>query len=184
MGRSELAITRLGAALQTASALVLDADALHLLATDPTLRKSLKERGNAVLTPHPGEAAALLDCDAAQIQADRIASALHIADHYHAIVVLKGAGSIIATPEGRWFINASGNPGLSSAGMGDVLTGVIAALIAQGLPVEQATLLGVYLHGRAADELVADGIGPLGLKASEIALEVRNLLNNTETPLN
>jgi hydroxyethylthiazole kinase-like uncharacterized protein yjeF len=137
----------------------------------------LIQRGNAVLTPHPGEAAVLLGCDNAQIQTDRVASALSIASRYHAVVVLKGAGSIVATPGGHWYINASGNPGLSAAGMGDVLTGIIAALIVQGLSIEQATVLAVYLHGKAADDLVADGIGPVGLKASEIALEVRSLLN-------
>jgi len=186
MGRSAQAAGQLKAVLQTSSPLVLDADALHLLAADPALSTLLKQRGNAVLTPHPGEAAALLSCDTTQIQSDRIASAQHIANRYHATVVLKGAGSIIATPEGsseksRWYVNASGNPGLSAAGMGDVLTGIIAALIVQGLSVEQATLLGVYLHGSAADSLVADGVGPIGLKASEIALEVRNLLNEKNT---
>jgi hydroxyethylthiazole kinase-like uncharacterized protein yjeF len=181
MGQTPLALAQLRAVLKTTTALVLDADALHLLAADQKLRDTLKQSSNefrAVLTPHPGEAAVLLDCDTAQIQADRIASALHIADLYQAVVVLKGAGSIIALPDGRWFVNASGNPGLSAAGMGDVLAGIIAALIAQGMSIEQATTLGVYLHGKAADELVADGIGPAGLKASEIALEVRNLLNN------
>jgi hydroxyethylthiazole kinase-like uncharacterized protein yjeF len=177
MGRTPQAVSQLRVALKTTSPLVLDADALHLLATDPPLRDALQQRGNAVLTPHPGEAAALLDCDNAQIQADRVASALNIASRYHATVVLKGAGSIIATSDGHWYINASGNPGLSAAGMGDVLAGIIAALVVQGLSIEQATLLGVYLHGNAADSLVADGVGPVGLKASEIALEVRNLLN-------
>ncbi len=186
MGRSVQAASQLKTALQSGIPLVLDADALHLLAADPALTAMLKQRGNAVLTPHPGEAAVLLDCDTTQIQSDRIASAQHIANRYHATVVLKGAGSVIATPDGlseksRWYINASGNPGLSAAGMGDVLTGIIAALIVQGLTLEQATLLGVYLHGNAADSLVADGLGPIGLKASEIALEVRNLLNEKNT---
>ncbi|HEY8085016.1 MAG TPA: NAD(P)H-hydrate dehydratase [Methylophilaceae bacterium] len=177
MGRTAQATNQLRTALKTESALVLDADALHLLASDKTLRDMLIQRGNAVLTPHPGEAAVLLGCDNVQIQTDRVASALSIASRYHAIVVLKGAGSIVATPGGHWYINASGNPGLSAAGMGDVLTGIIAALIVQGLSIEQATVLAVYLHGKAADDLVADGIGPVGLKASEIALEVRSLLN-------
>jgi hydroxyethylthiazole kinase-like uncharacterized protein yjeF len=177
MGRTAQAAQQLRAALKTTSPLVLDADALHLLATDPALRDALQQRGNAVLTPHPGEAAALLDCDNAKIQADRITSALNIAQRYHATVVLKGAGSIIATSDGHWYINASGNPGLSAAGMGDVLAGIISALVVQGLSIEHATLLGVYLHGNAADSLVADGVGPVGLTASEIAQEVRNLLN-------
>lgn len=178
MGRSPQATASLASVLHHISPIVLDADALHLLATDPALASALKQRGNAILTPHPGEAAALLNCDTATVQADRIASAQRIAQQYNAIVVLKGAGSIIATPDGRWYINTSGNPGLSSAGMGDVLTGIIAALIAQGLDAEQSTLLGAYLHGLAADTLVEQGIGPVGLTATEIAEETRNLINH------
>ncbi|MFM9912298.1 MAG: NAD(P)H-hydrate dehydratase [Methylophilaceae bacterium] len=169
MGRSTQAIELLRNCLQHPAPLVLDADALHLL--DETM---LQKHGNAILTPHPGEAAALLHCDTAVIQADRIQAALKIASRYNAITVLKGAGSVIATPDGRWFINASGNPGLAAAGMGDVLAGVIGGLLAQGLSAEQAALSGVYLHGLAADKL---GI-KVGLTASEIALEVRQLLNS------
>ena len=95
-----------------------------------------------------------------------------------AVRVQKGGGGITAPPDGRWFVNASGNPGMASAGMGDVLAGIIGGLIAQGMHVEAATLLGVFLHGAAADSLVADGVGPAGLTASEVALEARNLLNN------
>jgi NAD(P)H-hydrate repair Nnr-like enzyme with NAD(P)H-hydrate dehydratase domain len=91
--------------------------------------------------------------------------------------LLKGAGSICAAPDGRWFINPTGNPGMASAGMGDVLSGVIAALVGQGLAVEQALLLGVYLHGAAADALVAEGIGPVGLTASDVTDRSRSLLN-------
>ncbi len=177
MGRSEEARKMLAAALQHPAPLVLDADALHLLAADAVLHGILRERGHAVLTPHPGEAAALLHTDTNTVQADRIASAQTIARQYNTVVILKGAGSIIATPDGNWHINTSGNPGLSSAGMGDVLAGIIGALIAQGMDIGQATLLGVYLHGLAADNLVAQGIGPVGLTASEIAEEVRHLLN-------
>lgn len=177
MGRSTKAKNILAEALQHPAPLVLDADALHLLAADAVLNSALRQRGNAVLTPHPGEAAALLHSDTATLQADRITSAQTIARQYNAVVILKGAGSVIAAPDGNWYINTSGNPGLSSAGMGDVLAGIIGALIAQGLDVEHATLLGAYLHGQAADRLVAQGIGPVGLTASEVAEEARNLLN-------
>jgi hydroxyethylthiazole kinase-like uncharacterized protein yjeF len=141
------------------------------------LKNTLRTRGNAVLTPHPGEAAVLLGTDTAAIQADRIHNALRIAAEYHAVTVLKGCGSIIATPDDHWFVNGSGNPGLSSAGMGDVLAGVIGALMAQRLNAEQAALAAVYVHGAAADQLVRDGAGPAGLTAFEVAEEIRQQLN-------
>ncbi|MCX7627852.1 MAG: NAD(P)H-hydrate dehydratase, partial [Methylophilaceae bacterium] len=178
MGRSAHAEAVLARALHYPAPLLLDADALGLLAEHAGLRHEFQQRSHgAVLTPHPGEAAALLACSTAEIQADRVAAATRIARDYRAITVLKGCGSITATPDGRWFVNASGNPGLASAGMGDILCGLIAALIAQGMPLLEATLLGVHLHGAAADALVADGVGPVGLTASEVALEARRLLN-------
>jgi hydroxyethylthiazole kinase-like uncharacterized protein yjeF len=180
MGRATQAESTLRNALQQPSPLVLDADALHLIAENNDLQAALKNRAATILTPHPGEAASLLSCSTAEIQQDRVTAALKIAQQYHAIVVLKGCGSIVSTPDGRWFINASGNPGLSSAGMGDVLAGIIGSLIAQGMEPLGATLLGVYLHGAAADSLVADGVGPVGLTASEVALEARSLLNKLQ----
>jgi len=185
MGRSGHAESALQRALHYPAPLLLDADALPLLSDHQELRQTLRERPfAATLTPHPGEAASLLGCAVADVQADRVAAALKIAHDYHAITVLKGCGSIVATPDGRWFINASGNPGLSSAGMGDVLAGIVGSLIGQGMACLDATLLGVYLHGAAADNLVADGIGPLGLTASEIALEARSLLNEMQRRMN
>ncbi|HQR50420.1 MAG TPA: NAD(P)H-hydrate dehydratase [Methylophilaceae bacterium] len=178
MGRSQRAEAALLRAIHTPAPLLLDADALHLIAANDQLRDQFHQRthGN-ILTPHPGEAAALLGCSVAEIQADRVASALDIAQACNAITVLKGCGSVIATPDGRWFVNASGNAGLASAGMGDVLSGLIAALVAQDMTPEAATLLGVYLHGAAADSLVGAGVGPVGLTASEVAQEARDLLN-------
>jgi NAD(P)H-hydrate repair Nnr-like enzyme with NAD(P)H-hydrate dehydratase domain len=90
---------------------------------------------------------------------------------------LKGAGSVCALPDGAWFINTSGNPGMASAGMGDVLTGMIAALLAQGADPQDALLAGVHLHGAAADALVADGVGPVGLTAGELIASARTLFN-------
>lgn len=175
MGRGASGL--LEAAFRSDNPLVLDADALHLLANSLGLKKNLRARGNAVLTPHPGEAATLLGTDTATLQADRIRSAQNIAAEYNAVTVLKGCGSVIATPDGRWFINGSGNPGLASAGMGDVLAGLIGALMAQGLSPEQSALAGVYLHGVAADQLVRDGAGPVGLTASEVAKKIRQQIN-------
>lgn len=177
LGRSGRAISDLQRALHQPVPLLLDADALHLLAENDELRTLLHHRsaGN-ILTPHPGEAAVLLGGSVAEVQADRIASALRIAQSYHAVTVLKGCGSIIALPDGRWFINRSGNPGMSSAGMGDILCGLIASLIGQGLSVEQATLLGVHLHGAAADALAGEN-GMVGITASEVTLAARTLLN-------
>jgi len=178
MGRSQHAEATLQRALQYPAPLLLDADALHLIAANNELRNQFRQRTHSnILTPHPGEAAALLACSVAEIQADRVVSALDIAQAYNAVTVLKGCGSVIATPDDRWFINASGNAGLASAGMGDVLNGIIAALIAQGMAAEAATLLGVHLHGAAADNLVNAGVGPVGLTASEVAQEARDLLN-------
>lgn len=178
LGCSDHARLALQQALLQPAPLLLDADALTLLAKEPQLRNMLIERkyGN-IVTPHPGEAASMLDCSVAEIQADRVAAARRIALEFNTIAVLKGAGSVIALPNGCWYINASGNPGMASAGMGDVLSGIIAGLVAQGMKLETATLLGVYLHGAAADELVARGNGPLGLTASEVSHAARALLN-------
>ena len=158
--------------------LVLDADALNLIAADPALQKQLCNRRNEnVLTPHPAEAARLLGATTAQIQADRVAAAVEIARRLHSHVVVKGAGSVCATPDGHWFINNSGNPGMASAGMGDALTGMIAAMIAQGASAQTALLAGVHLHGAAGDALVAAGNGPVGLTAGELCYAARKLIN-------
>lgn len=178
MGQSAHAKALLQRALASSATLLLDADALNLLATDTALQMQCRERQAAnIMTPHPGEAARILSSTVAEVQADRIAAALEIAKKYHAVTVLKGCGTVIAMPGGDWYINHSGNPGLASAGMGDALAGIIAALVAQGLSPEQAVLLGVHIHGAAADALVDHGIGPIGLTASEVMMEVRRILN-------
>jgi NAD(P)H-hydrate repair Nnr-like enzyme with NAD(P)H-hydrate dehydratase domain len=102
---------------------------------------------------------------------------LLLARQSKAYVVLKGAGSICAFPDGRWSINTTGNPGLATPGSGDVLAGIIAALLAQGLDAEHALQYAVCAHGAAADRCVERGLGPVGLTASEIALEVREVIN-------
>ena len=178
LGRSEQASQLLITALQSPTSLILDADALNLLAESQHLQEQAQNRTRpTLLTPHPGEAARLLGCDPQTIQRDRQAAALQLVEKYRAWVVLKGAGSICATPDKEWRVNPTGNPGLSSAGMGDVLAGMLAALLAQGLAPFAALQLAVYLHGAAADSLVQQGTGPVGLTASEVTLAARGLLN-------
>ena len=158
--------------------LVLDADALNLIAASKTLQARLPKRNApSVLTPHPAEAARLLGCTTSAAQANRVKTAVDLAQRYQAITVLKGNGSIIASPDATWLINASGNPGMASAGMGDVLTGMIAALLAQGAEARAATAAAVWLHGAAGDALARDGRGPIGISASEVIDEARRLLN-------
>ncbi len=184
LGQSPQARTLLHAAIASPLALVLDADALNLIAADAGLRSKLVDRAApALLTPHPAEAARLLAVTTADVQRDRRAAALNLAKTYRCAVVLKGAGSVCAWPDGRWAINTSGNPGLASAGMGDVLTGILAALLAQGADPEIALQAGVYLHGAAADALVEAGVGPVGLTASEVIDAARELLNRPASRL-
>lgn len=178
LGHGGEAIRLLEQALKCPLPIVLDADALNLLAADGRLEGNLYNRfAPVILTPHPAEAARLLGCATREVQADRIRAASELARRYASHVVLKGCGSVIATVDGRWRLNSTGNPGMASAGMGDVLTGLIAALLAQGWPAEQALLAGVHLHGAAADRLVANGIGPIGLTASEVIDSARQVFN-------
>ncbi len=158
--------------------LVLDADALNLLAADPTLAQALATRqAPRLLTPHPAEAARLLGTEVAAVQADRIGAATQLAEQFGAWVALKGAGTVVAAPDGRWWINTSGNPGQAAAGQGDVLTGMTVALLAQGWEPGAALLGAVHLHGAAADTLPGTGVGPIGLTASETAVAARALFN-------
>ena len=178
LGLSKHAAALLERILPTDIPLLLDADALNLVAANPALQTLLKNRPSpALLTPHPAEAARLLTCNTDAVQNDRIAAAVALASRFSSLVLLKGAGSICATPDGCWFVNPTGNPGMSSAGMGDVLSGIIAALLAQRMAPLEALLLAIFLHGAAADALVAQGCGPLGLTASEVADRARTLLN-------
>jgi NAD(P)H-hydrate epimerase len=162
-----------GAALGAGKPLVLDADALNLLA----VRESTQALPpDTILTPHPGEAARLLDTDTPTIQADRYAAARAIADRYDAIVVLKGAGTVIAAPGHRPGVIGAGNPGMAVGGMGDLLTGVIASMRAQGLPAFDAACVGALLHAWAGDEAARDG-GERGLLPSDLLPRLRRLAN-------
>ena len=178
LGLSPDAAFWLGVALESDLPLVLDADALNLLAMDARLAALLKDRrAPALLTPHPAEAARLLAASTGRVQDDRVGAALALAVKTGCAVALKGTGTVCAAPGGDWHINTSGNPGMASAGMGDVLTGMVAALIAQGASPDDALLAGVYAHGAAADALVARGTGPLGLTAGEVIEAARALAN-------
>lgn len=163
--------------LQRNAVVVLDADALNLLATHANLQDELRNRKlSAVLTPHPGEAARLLGCSTNEIQADRFAATRQLAQRFACSVVLKGANSLCTTRDGKLRVNNTGNPGMSSAGMGDVLTGMIAAFIAQGLATDNAMLLAVHLHGAAGDALAEQHAG-IGMTATEVSEWARYLLN-------
>jgi len=178
MGGSERAREVLDRALQQAAPTVLDADALNLVARDDALAARVAAHGTpCVLTPHPLEAARLLGTDTHAVQRDRPAAARALAARLSAVAVLKGSGTVIASPDGRVAINPTGNAGLATGGSGDVLGGIIGALLAQRLPPYEAALAGVYLHGLAADTLSAQGDGPAGLTAGELAPVVRRLMN-------
>ena len=158
--------------------IVLDADALNQIAVDQYLQKMITERkAVTIMTPHPGEAARLLDASVDWVQSDRLRAAKTLSEQFNAIVVLKGSGTVITAPDGRWFINRTGNPGMASGGMGDCLTGMIAALMAQGVDPFMATGCAVCLHGAAADACLYSGVGPIGLTASDIIDNARGLLN-------
>jgi NAD(P)H-hydrate epimerase len=150
--------------------LVLDADGLNAIAEHPAV---LRERppGSAVLTPHPGEMARLTGKTVAEVEADRVGVAREFARRHRVVLVLKGARTVTALPDGRVRLNGSGNPGLASGGMGDVLTGLIGGLLAQGLSPADAAVLGVYLHGRAADRL-QQTLGSAGMIATDLLREL------------
>lgn len=145
--------------------IVIDADGLNCLAGHTKILKTLK--APVILTPHPGEMARLIDKTPGHVQKDRISCARDFARNFNAHVVLKGAGTVIAHPDGKVFVNSTGNPGMASGGMGDVLTGIIAGLIVQDYSCESATHGGVYLHGAAADTLEKIN-GPFGFLATDV----------------
>ncbi len=145
LGRSSWSLSLWQAVLDADRPVVLDADGLNWLAESPFQRRDW------VLTPHPGEAARLLGVGVDEIQADRFAAARSLADRYQAVVVLKGWGTLIASPAGRVRVCPFGNPAMATAGMGDALTGIITSLLGQGLDLESAAALGVVVHARAGD---------------------------------
>jgi NAD(P)H-hydrate epimerase len=158
---------------------VIDADGLNLLAAAPEALAGA--RAPLALTPHPGEMARLAGLPLAAVQADRMAITRALAARLRAWVALKGARTVIATPDGTAFINPTGNPGMGSGGTGDVLTGMVGALLAQGLTPFDALQVATYAHGRAGDE-ARDRSGEMGLSAGDLLRSLPRVLRRLETP--
>lgn len=164
--------------LKSKAPMVLDADGLNILARHHPTGKSRSSlpRGNWILTPHPAEAGRLLDCSTREIQQDRVGAAQRIAAAYDAIVILKGCGTVVSRPDGFYAICPLGNPGMATAGTGDVLAGVVGAMLAQGLSAWESAMAGVVAHAHAGD-LAAAQIGERGLIASDIIARLPTVLN-------
>ncbi len=174
MGTGDAARAWLAEILRAQAPVVLDADALNLLAQDAALHRMAAERsGLTVLTPHPAEAARLLGLSTSEVQGDRLGAAHTLAARLRAWVVLKGCGTIVCSPGGQWWINTSGSPALATGGTGDVLAGLIAGLLAAQADASSTLTAAVWLHGAAAQAL---GLRT-GLKASELAPAARQLLH-------
>ena len=169
LGQSKWAVELFLTVIKASKVMVIDADGLNLLAHIP------EKKAHWILTPHPGEAARLLNVTSETIQQDRFDAAAKIQAKYDGIVVLKGSGTLIVG-KGEIAVSTTGNPGMASGGMGDVLAGVIAGLIAQGFSLKDASQQGAYLHGMAADLAVEQG-GERGLLASDLMPYLRQLVN-------
>ncbi|HIF17583.1 MAG TPA: NAD(P)H-hydrate dehydratase [Cycloclasticus sp.] len=170
LGQDAWAIHLFEATLESNKLMVLDADALNVLAKEP------RKNEQWLLTPHVGEAARLLNCSTSEIQQDRAAAITQLQQQYDGVIVLKGAGSLVFDGGDNIFICDAGNPGMASGGVGDVLTGVIAGLIAQGLTLIDAAKLGVMIHAMAGD--CAAKKGEKGLIASDLMQPIRELMND------
>jgi ADP-dependent NAD(P)H-hydrate dehydratase / NAD(P)H-hydrate epimerase len=170
LGRTPWAHSALDKVLRTGKALVVDADALNIIA-----ESHAPARGNWIMTPHPGEAARLLGTDTGEIQRDRLAALEHLVARYGGTVVLKGAGTLVGTPGRTPALCERGNPGMATAGMGDVLTGTIAGIFAQCRDAWLAARVGVLVHAMAGD--AAARTGERGLLAGDVARELRNCVN-------
>lgn len=170
LGQDDWAVSLCKVIFEAGKPLVIDADALNLMAQK---RVALPVGANVVLTPHPGEAARLLEITTAEVQSNRMRCAQQLAEKYHATVVLKGAGSLVVNPEGEGYLITTGNPGLATGGSGDVLTGVICAMLAQNFG--EGVALGAYIHGFAAD-LAAES-GQRGMLPSDVVNQLGTAVN-------
>ncbi|WP_303900988.1 NAD(P)H-hydrate dehydratase [Thiohalomonas denitrificans] len=170
LGRDAWGRQMLARVLETGKPLVMDADALNALSAEPVCR------GQWVLTPHPGEAGRLLNSGAGEVQTDRFEATRKIQQRYGGVVVLKGSGTLVADENNHIAVCSAGNPGMASGGMGDLLTGVIAGLLAQGLSLAEAARVGVCLHSTAGDRAAAEA-GERGLIASDLIPQMRRLVN-------
>ncbi len=180
LGTGTQAQAVVAAACQSSLPLLADADALNLLAQNKSLRQAFKSRQAAsVITPHPAEAARLLDCSVAEVQQDRIAAARALAEEFRAQVLLKGAGSVLAQLGGRWALCATGNPGLAQAGSGDVLLGMAAGLLAQTDDAYFSISAAAWLHGAAADEQAAAS-GEVGLNINQLAATAAQIIHRAK----
>lgn len=182
LGLSDQALHILEVSLEFAGPLILDADALNLISEHRRLQQLLRERNHpCTITPHPGEAARLLSVSTEEVQANRSRAIQLLIDQFQCYIVLKGHHTLVGAPDDDIYICQAGNPGMATGGMGDVLTGLISSLAAQGLTHQlslwEATCLAVELHARAADQLVQAGIGPNGMTPLELAKIIRNLVN-------
>jgi hydroxyethylthiazole kinase-like uncharacterized protein yjeF len=189
LGSTPLAKAWLGAVLRdyvtvsSLGAIVFDADALNLIAADEGLGAAVQNcKLPCILTPHPGEAACLLHSSSAEIQANRASSLSALVAWSKHIVILKGQHTLLGSPTEATRVCNRGNPGLAVGGTGDVLTGLIASLVAQGMDKKltpwEAACLGVEVHALAADRLLAQLGGPIGMTPSELILEIRQVLND------
>ncbi|HEU5338482.1 MAG TPA: NAD(P)H-hydrate dehydratase, partial [Sulfuricaulis sp.] len=170
LGQGEWGNALFGTVLDTKLPMVVDADALNILAADPLMH------ADWILTPHPGEAARLLGLPIEEIQADRFAAVHELVASFGGVCVLKGSGTLIASLyDGVVSVCDRGNPGMASGGMGDVLTGVIAGLRAQGLISPMAARLGVWAHAAAGDDAAANG--EAGMMARDLLPQLRHRLN-------
>lgn len=169
LGQSSWASALLAKVLESRLPMVMDADALNLLALEPG---RMEKR---IITPHPGEAARLLSCSVAEINNNRFQAVSELQARYGGVCVLKGSGSLVCDATGALAVCSSGNPGMASGGMGDVLTGVIAAILGQGAGLADSARLGVCLHSAAADRAALEG--ERGLLATDLMKELRRLAN-------
>jgi hydroxyethylthiazole kinase-like uncharacterized protein yjeF len=171
LGQSDWAQAIFDRIMEAPQPKVLDADALNLLAQSP------QQSDNWILTPHPGEACRLLDIPCSDVQNDRYESVESLQDRFGGVVLLKGSGTLVCSPDHDMTLCKAGNPGMASGGMGDILSGMIGGLLAQKLSLTQAANAGVLAHARAADEAARAGGGERGLLATDLLAHVRGLVN-------
>lgn len=155
--------------------IVLDADCLNFIATDPSILKVVSSNCDTIITPHGGEFSRLTKVDITAIEKDKVGLSKEFAKEYGCVVVLKGKNTVVSMPDGSSRINTTGNSGLATGGSGDVLAGVIASLCAQGYPVDIASCIAVYIHGLAADRLI-DKYGKHGLLPRDLPEEIGRIL--------
>jgi ADP-dependent NAD(P)H-hydrate dehydratase / NAD(P)H-hydrate epimerase len=170
LGRTDWARKALDSVLKSGKPLVVDADALNLVAEAGT-----RARDNWILTPHPGEAGRLLGIKTDDVQSDRLAALEHLIERYHGTIVLKGAGTLVGTANRIPALCERGNPGMATAGTGDVLTGAVAGILAQCRDTSLAARVGVLVHAMAGDAAARGG--ERGLLASDLARELHNCVN-------